>query len=348
MTGAELIARARAVLPKGAGVAPKLYKAVVREGRFDPESFGLSAKAVSAWRSEFSLSLPSVRRVVQEPSKLGDETIKVVLAFADGREVESVRIPMGKGRFTLCVSSQVGCRLACGFCETAKMGLLRNLSAGEIIAQLVVARSVLGWDIRNIVFMGMGEPLDNADHVIQALRILNDDRGLGYGQQRITVCTAGEIEGLRKLGALGWKRMDLSVSLNAATDEKRNRLMPVNRRAPLKALQAALLDYPRRKKFVFGINYCLLPGFNDAESDAEAVADFVRPLERALVNVIPYNPGTKPLTRAPQEAEVERFISWLVDRRVPVTRRVTKGRSVMAACGQLGDPGQRRALPVLP
>ncbi len=348
MTGRELIALASAELRRGAGVAPKLYKDAVRRGRFAPDDYGLSQEALAGWRGLAQLRLPEVTKRVEEPSEQGDATIKVAMRFADGREVESVRIPMGKGRYTLCVSSQVGCRLACGFCETAKMGLLRNLTAGEIIAQLVVARSVLGWDIRNIVFMGMGEPLDNADNVIQALRILNDDRGLGYGQQRITICTAGEVEGIRKLGALGWKRLDLSVSLNAAIDDKRDRLMPVNRRAPLAELQRALIEYPRRKKFVFGVNYCLLPGLNDSEADADAIATFIEPLGRALINVIPYNPGSKPLTRAPTEAEVERFIAGLEDRRVPVTRRITKGRSVMAACGQLGDRAQRRTLPVVP
>ncbi|MBL8965301.1 MAG: radical SAM protein, partial [Phycisphaerae bacterium] len=173
---------------------------------------------------------------------------------------------------------------ACGFCETGKMGLLRHLTVPEIVGQVVVARS-LGKPIRNLVFMGMGEPLDNVDNLVGALAVLNDKYGLSYGQERITVCTAGIPAGLERLARLGWKRLDLSISLNAATDPLRDRLMPINKRHPLAELQAALVAYPRRKSFVYAINYCLMPGINDTQGDAQAVADFCRPLGRALVNL---------------------------------------------------------------
>ena len=340
---------ARARLASGFGAALAIYEDAVFRGRFAPEDHGLNPRSVAEWRRVYTLRLPEVVRVVEEPSELGPATIKAVLRTHDGLEVECVRIPMGQGRFTLCLSSQVGCKLACGFCETGKMGLLRHLTAGEIVGQVVVATAVLGWSIRNLVFMGMGEPLDNP-HLVQALRVLHDERGLSFGQQRITICTAGVPGGLERLATLGWKRLDVSVSLNAAFDEKREKIMPINRKLPLAELQAALVAYPRRAKFVYAINYCLLPGLNDGEEDAQAVAEFCRPVGRVLVNVIPYNPGTKPLTRAPTEAEVERFMGWLSEAGLPVRRRVTKGRSVMAACGQLGNlelRRQRRGLAVL-
>jgi 23S rRNA (adenine2503-C2)-methyltransferase len=223
------------------------------------------------------------------------------------------------------------------------MGLLRDLSAGEIVSQVVVARSVLGWDAKNLVFMGMGEALDNADNVIQALRVLNDKRGLSFSQQRITVCTVGHKEGLARLGALGWKRLNLAFSLNAATDEQRSSLMPINRKTSLETTIEALAAYPLRRNFTFAVNYCLMPGLNDSREDSRAVARVVERLGRVLLNLIPYNPGSEPLTRAPSEDDISRFIAWLEEDGVPVRRRKTKGRSVMAACGQLGNVDLRRS-----
>lgn len=340
LKSATLEALARERIGSGAGIWRQVYREALLEGRFEPERHGISARAARAWRETFRLDLPEVRAKVDEPSLHPvdpRETVKVALQASDGLEMECVRIPMSKGRNTLCLSSQVGCRLACRFCETGRLGLLRNLEPEEIVAQVVVAQSVLEWPIRNLVFMGMGEPLDNAENLVTALGVLTDPRGLAFGQQRITVCTAGVPAGLEILARLGFRRMGLSFSLNAATDEKRNRLMPINRRHPLSDVQDALRRYPKREGFVLALNYCLLPGFNDGREDAEAVARFARPLGRALVNVIPYNPGTHPLTRAPSRDEVERFVGWLMEEGVAVRERRTKGRTVMAACGQLGN-----------
>ncbi len=340
----ELAARARAVLPRGAGAADRIYADALVNGRFAPETHGLGPDAVAGWRAAFSVELPRIAGRVDEPHPAypGSMTTKVVLGTADGLEFESVLIPMGPGKHTLCVSSQIGCRRACKFCETGKMGFLRDLTAAEIVGQVVVARAVLGAQVTNIVFMGMGEALDNADAVLQTLRVLNDPKGLSYGQQKITVCTVGNPDGLAKLAASGYKRLNLSISLNAAFDDQRSALMPINRRYPLGVLQEALKTHPRRASFVYAVNYCLMPGFNDRPEDARGVADFVAPLGRALVNVIPYNPGSEPLTRAPTEEEVERFVGWLSEAGVAVRRRATKGRSVMAACGQLGNIDLRR------
>ena len=344
LTGAGFIAAAQLALPRGAGIAAELYARVFRSGCFAPEDFTLAAASLAAWRATFSCGLLTVKRVVEEDNA-SDLTAKAVLATSDGAEIKVVRIPMRDGEYTLCLSSQVGCRMGCTFCETGRMGLLRNLSAAEIVSQVLTVQARLGWTPRNLAFMGMGEALDNADHVIQALRVLSDQRGLHDSQERLTVCTAGHAEGLAKLAALGWQRLNLSISLNAPEDARRDRLMRVNRRTPPSELSRILAAYPQRRNFTLGVNYCLLPGFNDAEADAHLVAEFRRPLGRVLVNLIPYNPGSTPLTRAPSEDETVRSIGWPRAAGVPVRRRVTKGRSIMAACGQLGNGALRRRAP---
>jgi len=346
LTSRELVSEARERLPRGHGFARRVHRQVMREGRFDPRALELGRESCEAWRSEFSFALPDVVRVQSDEGELG-ETSKVVLRLEDGLEAEAVCIPMGRGRYTLCVSSQVGCKMGCTFCETGRMGLLRHLRTDEIVAQLLVARHQLGWEIRNLVFMGMGEALDNADNVIRAIRVFNDEAGLAIGQERITVCTVGHVEGIRRLDSEGFKRLNLSISLNAANDSLRSEIMPINRRTQLVDLQRALASYRPRRNFALGVNYCLLPGINDTREDARAIADFCAPLGRVLVNLIPYNPGTQPITRAPDEREVERFIEWLRKEGLIVRERVTKGRSVMAACGQLGNSKARERRRVL-
>jgi 23S rRNA (adenine2503-C2)-methyltransferase len=340
LSSAELVTLAKERLPRGHGVARRVHRQVMRDGRFAPEALDLGPESCAAWRETFSFTLPEVVRMESDAGALG-ETSKVVLRLDDGLEAEAVRIPMGRGRHTLCVSSQVGCKMGCTFCETGRMGLLRHLRTDEIVAQLLVARHKLGWQIRNIVFMGMGEALDNADNVIRAIRVFNDEAGLAIGQERITVCTVGHVAGIRRLESEGFKRLNLSISLNAANDSLRSELMPINRRTQLAELRDVLAAYRPRRNFALGVNYCLLPGINDTREDARAIADFCSTLGRVLVNLIPYNPGTQPLTRAPDDREVEQFIGWLRDEGLPVRERVTKGRSVMAACGQLGNPEAR-------
>ncbi|MGD8862993.1 MAG: radical SAM protein [Myxococcales bacterium] len=342
LTSEQMAAEARRRLPRGHGVARAVYRDAMRAGRFDPASHGLGPEARAAFGRAFAFGLPEVTRVVSEETAAG-ETAKQVLRLPDGLEYESVLLPMGHGRHTLCVSSQVGCKMGCRFCETGRMGILRNLTTAEIVSQLLVARHVHGWPVRNLVFMGMGEALDNADAVIGALRVLTDPGGLAIAQERLTVCTVGRIDGIRRLAAEGFKRLNLSVSLNAPDDPLRDQLMPVNRRTPLSELQAALAEYRPRANFALGVNYCLLPGINAAREHARGVARFCEPLGRVMVNVIPYNPGSDPLTRAPSDEETDRFIGWLRDAGLPVRRRITKGRSVMAACGQLGNVRLRRA-----
>lgn len=332
---AELSEIARRVLPSGAGLAGPIYSRAFETGRLDPSGLGLSAASDAAWRSSFKVGLLGVRLVVGESAG----TQKAVLALEDGAEIECVRIPMpgGDGRkSTLCVSSQVGCRMGCAFCETGSSGLARNLGAAEIVAQVLTARLTLGWDCGNIVFMGMGECLDNLGALSRAIRVLGDSRGLAFGMDRLTVCSSGPPGGIEALRELGFKRLNLSISLNAGNDEKRSRLMPVNKGRGLAALAASLAAYPQRRNFALGVNWCLMPGINDTREDAREAAAFCSRVGRCVVNLIPYNPGSKPLTRIPRDDELARFASWLEEDGCQVKRRATKGASIMAGCGQLG------------
>ncbi len=349
LTRAEFLAAAQAALPVGAGVAPELYRQAFALGRFDFARLGDSVpeSRQAQWRDTFAIDLLDPRRVVEEPLDLGT-TAKAVFATHDGYEIETVLIPMryhddgSVAAYSQCLSSQVGCRMGCTFCETGRMGLIRNLTAAEIVSQVVTARVRLGWQAKNLVFMGMGEALDNWDQLHQALLVLTDRSGPGYGYDKLTICTSGHAEGLRKLFALGWKRLNLSISLNSAEDRARSRMMPVNRSTGLGELQALLISYRQRRNFVLGVNYCLIPGLNDSREDATRIAAFCSPLGRCLLNLIPYNPGSAPIAPAPTEDEIVRFVGWLRTDGVSVRRRVTKGRSIMAACGQLGNVELRR------
>ncbi|MBA3939531.1 MAG: radical SAM protein [Planctomycetes bacterium] len=318
----------------------------------EPSAFGTTSKAILRTADNYEIEcvripMRSAHRAhaaaaaarAAETVEVGDEAAEEA---ADGDESDVDVEHDDTIYYTLCISSQVGCKMGCTFCETGRMGLLRNLSAAEIVAQVVTAQVTLGWHIRNIVFMGMGEALDNVENVIQAVNVLSDRRGLRYGLDRITICTSGHAEGLLRLQAQQWKRLNLSISLNAATDAQRSRIMPVNRKTPLAALQAILIGYPQRRNFTLGVNYCLMPGLNDARADATAIAEFCKPLGRVLINLIPYNPGNLPLTRAPEEDEIVQFVGWLRADGLPVRRRMTKGRTIMAACGQLGNAELRK------
>jgi len=301
---------------------------------------------------------------------------QVVNAAQDGRpalEVESVLIPMiGKKRtrsYTLCVSSQVGCAMGCGFCQTAQMGLIRSLSAAEIVGQWFAAEHLVprpdpAAPIRNIVFMGMGEPMDNLTEVLAAIEVLTDTRGAGVAMSRITISTVGRIDGITKLAKRiadpGWHRLALAVSLNAPSDEVRSRLMPVNRSMPMADLRQALVNWPFYSGVHLCLEYVLIPGQNDTLPQADELAAFVLgaqagpdwsssvrrfdgPALRGLINLIPYNPRDNSPWPAPTEESVDAFMQRLKSRGVYVKRRRTKGRDTMAACGQLGNSQIRRA-----
>jgi 23S rRNA (adenine2503-C2)-methyltransferase len=342
LSSIELAEIASRTLPSGAGLAGRIYARVFEEGILRLDGLGLSPRSMSAWQERFALGLLPVHRVVIEDGTAEDSrsgTAKAVLGLRDGCEIECVRIPMPGGdgsKATLCVSSQVGCRMGCVFCETGLAGLRRDLTASEIVAQVLTTRTALGWDCGNVVFMGMGECLDNLVEVAQAIRVLTDTRGLRFSMDRLTVCTSGPVGGIEALREIGHKRLNLSISLNAANDEKRNSLMPVNRGMGLVSLTASLAAYPMRGNFALGVNWCLMPGINDSREDAREAAVFCARIGRCLVNLIPYNPGSKPVTRAPDEEELTRFASWLESGGCTVRLRVAKGGKIMAGCGQLG------------
>ncbi|NRA59200.1 MAG: radical SAM protein, partial [Phycisphaerales bacterium] len=323
--------------------AHRAYKAFMREGRSDDSVFG-------------EVGEPRVGPVLRNQTE--DNPEGVITKFIQQLDVqrkgvdleaESVLIPMigRKGHLThsLCVSSQVGCAMGCGFCETAQMGLMASLTPAQIVGQWHAAKFQVGIAPTNLVFMGMGEPLDNTDAVLQAIAVLTDQAGAAMAMSKITVSTVGRLDGLRRLREAvkqpGWHRLGVSISLNAPNDDIRNQIMPVNRGMPMGALREALLDFPHGTGKPYLIAYVLIPGLNDAMEHADELAEWVKPL-RCMVNVIPYNPRRDSPWEAPHEEDVEQFVQRLSSHGVFVKRRRTKGRSTMAACGQLGNPGIRR------
>lgn len=276
------------------------------------------------------------------------ELIKFIQRAPDGLETESVIIPMGQGDrswHSLCVSSQVGCRMGCTFCETAQLGLIRNLPAAEIVGQVVAARREFGVQVKKIVFMGMGEPFDNFDEVIQAVRVLTDPFGLSLSKRQITISTVGRIAAIRRLASMGWQYLQLAVSLNAPNDEIRSAIMPVNRVDTMTLLRDALVEYPLRRNMYIMIEYVLIPGVNDSPANARELAEYLRPV-KCCVNIIPYNPRRESPWSAPTEQSIVDFMQTLRDAGQFCKRRITKGRDLMAACGQLGNREFSRRKPV--
>lgn len=267
-----------------------------------------------------------------------DGAHKLALRTDDGAVIESVLIP-GPERATLCVSSQVGCAMNCQFCLTAKMGLSRHLRAAEIVEQFVVARRRFPdvW-ISNVVFMGMGEPLHNLDEVIPATHVLVDDRGLGLSQRRVTVSTSGLVPQIERL--IAESPAQLAVSVNATTDEVRDWLMPVNRKYPLATLFAALRALPLPRRARVTLEYVLLADVNDSADDAARLAALVAGLPCKL-NLIPFNPHPGSEFRRPDPERVAAFKAALQAQRLNTSVRTTRGDDTMAACGQLGRPGER-------
>ncbi|MCH2133718.1 MAG: 23S rRNA (adenine(2503)-C(2))-methyltransferase RlmN [Phycisphaerales bacterium] len=281
------------------------------------------------------------------------ETIKFTMQLADGHETESVILPMqgrtGRPRTTLCLSSQVGCALGCGFCETAAMGLVRNLEPAEILDQWHAARFRLDAKITNIVFMGMGEPMENLDAVLAAIEVLTDRSGAGIPASRISVSTAGRIAGIDRyrefMSRDDFRQLRLAVSVNAPNEPIRRDLMPITRAEPLEELRQAMNRWLQCGGRTILVEYVLIPGVNDADDHPAMLAAWLDGMD-CRVNVIPYNPRRDSPWPAPDEAQVEQFIARLRDSGCHVNRRRTMGRDVMAACGQLGRPDIRRRVPL--
>ena len=275
------------------------------------------------------VALPGVER--ETPS--ADGSRKFVFRLHDGARVSSVLMP-DDGRVTLCLSTQVGCGYACAFCLTGTMGLARNLSAAEMVGQVLCANAKE--PATHLVFMGMGEPLANYAELITTLRILTDAKlGLGYSPRRITVSTVGLVSGIEKLGRENLK-VNLAISLHAASDETRSRLMPVNRAWNLDALMGAIRRYPLAPRQRVFFEYVLLDGVNDNPDDAQRLVRLLRNV-RAKVNIIPFNdwPGSE--FRRPPLARILAFQSILLDAGVTTTVRWSRGEDIGAACGQLKE-----------
>lgn len=274
-----------------------------------------------------------------------DGTTKFLLRLEDGALVETVLIPSdsreGVRRWTQCLSSQVGCAMGCTFCATGRMGFERNMNMGEILGQILVAREHLGdkrpdWPIlRNLVFMGMGEPLLNLTEVMRALRSLNNDKGLNFSPRRITVSTCGIEKGLAELGESGLAY--LAVSLHAPTQELRARIMPKAARWPLDRLLAALDSYPLKTRERITFEYLLLGGINDGPEQARELARLIHGMGRGKgkLNLIVYNPADGAPYAAPDEARILAFEQYLWKRQITAIIRKSKGQDIKAACGQL-------------
>jgi 23S rRNA (adenine2503-C2)-methyltransferase len=332
MTLNDLTAELRQRFGKGGFHAKALFKEYFREGNVSFENipeFSGSPGLLPAIASQIRLPVFAITRTQEQ------DVVKFATTFADGCTIESVIIPV-KNRTTLCVSSQAGCKMNCAFCATGAHGFLRSLSAEEIVVQVWAAKYTLGHDIDNIVFMGMGEPLDNIKNVVQAIRVISDQHGLNIPQRSITLSTAGLADRIRDLALYGIPRVRLALSLNAPTNELRDVLMPINRSFPLDALKESLRDFPLGKGGVFFIEYVLLAGVNDRREMASDLADFLQGLP-VRVNLIPFNENPSSNFKSPDPENVKQFASWLVERKLFVRIRKSWGAGISAACGQLSQ-----------
>lgn len=263
-----------------------------------------------------------------------DGSIKYAFKLADGAVIESVLMP-NNTHHTLCVSTQVGCAMGCAFCLTARMGLVRNLEASEIVQQVVEAYGDLPEEalIRNVVFMGMGEPLHNYDNLVTALEILTEDHAFGFSWRRLTVSTSGLVPAIRRFAEED-VRANLAISLNGVTDEARTKLMPVNKRWNIAELLRACREIPKEPRVRITIEYILLEGITDSLADARRLVKLLHGL-KCKVNLIPFNPWPGSPYRGPDLAHARAFQEELLDRGLLATLRISKGQDILAACGQL-------------
>ena len=322
----------------------QIYRALYAERRFDVANMSnLPVALRERLAREASIALPQIVRRYRS----GDGTVRYVLALpattaesgsgvkpAKPATVEAVFMPE-ENRQTICISTQAGCAVDCHFCLTATLGLIRNLTAGEMVGQVLVAlednRAVLKPQT-NVVLMGQGEPLLNYEAVIAALRILLDPNGMAISAKHTTLSTSGIIPGIEKLG-LERVRPKLAISLNASSNEQRDKIMPINQKYPIEKLIEACERYPLRPWEHLTFEYVLLGGFNDSPQDARRVARLLANL-RAKVNLIPWNPGELPFEK-PDPSRIEEFRRILADKDVRAFVRYSRGQDVMAACGQL-------------
>jgi len=282
--------------------------------------------------SEFR-NLHQTARLERVSGSTRTHTKKLLLELHDGQCVETVIIP-AKERTTVCVSSQAGCAFQCAFCASGVLGLSRNLTQGEIIAQVIHALQTIGGKPNNIVFMGIGEPFANYDNVMGAIRILNDGNALNIGARHITISTCGVVPGIERFTEEGIQ-VELSVSLHAPTDKQRDRIMPVNRRWPLAELMTALRRYTETTNRAVTFEYTLIKGFNDRPEDAQNIVRLIGDSRLFRINLIPLSPVKEFDGEAPDDDVMEGFLSFLLKSGIHTTLRWSKGTDADAACGQL-------------
>lgn len=269
---------------------------------------------------------------ISETSASKDGSTKYLLVTEDSHSIETVFMP-DDGKSTLCLSTQVGCKMSCAFCVTGKIGFIRDLTPGEIVGQIMAVKPFMGDDrITNVVFMGMGEPVDNIENVLKAIEIMEEPLGLKISHRRLTVSTVGLIDGLRLIDT---KKAQLAISLNAAKPAVRTRLMPINRVYPLHDIVAYVrsLGDMGRKRVTF--EYVMLRGVNDSLEDARLLAELLKGV-KCKINIIPYNESPYAEFKSPEEESVKRFQSYLIDRRFTAIVRDSRARDIGGGCGQLG------------
>jgi 23S rRNA (adenine2503-C2)-methyltransferase len=318
----------------------QIYHALYAERKFElAQMTNLPAALRERVSKETRITLPEVKQRFAST----DGSVRYLFALPSGEEkisaqpssVEAVFMP-SEGRQTICISTQAGCAVDCHFCLTAQLGLIRNLTAGEIVAQVLLPLEEHKAQLRtqtNIVLMGQGEPLLNFEPVMAAMRIMLDGGGMGISPKHVTLSTSGIVPGIERLGQER-VRPKLAISLNASNDEQRDALMPINKKYPLGALIEACRNYPLRTWEHLTFEYVMLGGLNDSAEDARRVVRLLAPVKNVKVNLIPWNPGELPYKES-SEKRIEEFRRILVDRGVPTFVRYSRGRDVMAACGQL-------------
>lgn len=299
---------------------------------------------ITVFSREFRQKLAEIAELghvelVQRKISADGETNKFLFRLKDGHFIESVYMVDGKRR-TVCLSSQVGCALNCSFCATGRMGFKKNLSVGEIVDQLLAVLKIMGTDATNIVFMGMGEPFLNYENVIKAATLISHGDGIAIGKRKITISTAGIIPQIKRFADenQGFK---LAISLNASDNASRSRLMPINKKYPLKQLIEAARYYSQHSKHLFTFEYLMISGINDRDEDIENLKKLLKGL-RCKINIIPYN-STDDKWQPPSEERINYFLRELLKLHIIVSVRRSKGIDIEAACGQLYHSYQTKA-----
>ena len=342
----ELAAELAASLSLPAFRARQLVSWLYRFRHTDFAAMTDISKSVRAQLAErYLISRPKIKTV--QLSK--DGTRKYLFELEDGKKIESVLIAQAN-RYTLCISSQVGCAIGCSFCMTGRMGLTRNLKTAEIVGQVLAVQDHIETlhsaesppdQFSNIVFMGMGEPLHNVGNVSRAVRLLTDQLGFGFSPKKITVSTSGLVPAIRKFAASG-ADANLAISLNATSDEVRDVLIPINKRWPIETLLQTLREYPLGKSRRLTIEYVMLGGVNDSKEDLARLPRLLKGIP-SKVNLIPYNDNAGLGYKAPRRDVVYSWQQSLLDAGMTSTIRWSKGMDIDAACGQLATESTRSA-----